>query len=250
MDIELLQFPYSTFNEKARWALDYKGVVHSRRNLLPGPHAPTIKRLTGATTTPVVRFGSEHIGGSARIIDELERRFPEPALYPSDPALRDEALALQRWVDDEIGPRTRRCILQSIIGDATYTTRLFGEGQRPAMCWFYRTTFPLARSLIRKGNGISGPQSLADGDAAMREALDLVVARTQGSGYLVGDAFSVADLALAAILAGATNPPNSEMDRPEPRPAALDAWTAQWSEHPGMHWVLDMYRRHRSLRTG
>ena len=33
--IELLQFPYSHFNEKARWALDFKGLRHVRTSLLP-----------------------------------------------------------------------------------------------------------------------------------------------------------------------------------------------------------------------
>ena len=47
---ELLQFPYSHFNEKARWALDHKRVPHQRRNLLPGPHAVQLKRLTGQSS--------------------------------------------------------------------------------------------------------------------------------------------------------------------------------------------------------
>jgi glutathione S-transferase len=245
MDIELLQFPYSTFNEKARWALDYKGIAHTRRNLLPGPHAFILKRLTGRTITPVVRFGTDHLDGSARIIEALEQRFPNPALYPADPALRSEALKIQAWVDEDIGPRTRRCILHHIIVDAGYTAKLFGEGQSLLTQRLYAATFPLARALIRRGNGITGPQSLQDGDAAMREALDFVTDRTRSTGYCVGDSFSVADLALAAILAGAGNPPGSAMERPAPRPPGLDAWVQQWAAHPGMSWMLDMYARHR-----
>ena len=33
--VTLLQFPYSPYNEKARWALDYKRVAHRRRSFLP-----------------------------------------------------------------------------------------------------------------------------------------------------------------------------------------------------------------------
>ena len=44
--ITLYQFPASHYNEKVRWALDLKGVPHDRVSLLPGPHAPRMKRLT------------------------------------------------------------------------------------------------------------------------------------------------------------------------------------------------------------
>ena len=51
----LWQFTASHYNEKARWALDWKGVAHVRQSLLPGPHA---------LTTPAVnaRAGNESAG--------------------------------------------------------------------------------------------------------------------------------------------------------------------------------------------
>ncbi len=245
MDLELLQFPYSTFNEKVRWALDFKGLHCPRRNLLPGPHIARLKRLTGETTTPVLRIGDTWINDSARIIAELERRYPEPTLYPDDPDERAEALRIQTWIDTDIGPRTRRSILHRIIADARYTAELFGEGRSPLTRRFYAATFPLARGLIRRGNGITGPASVADGDEAMAVALDFAATRTAATGFCVGSAFSVADLALASILAGGANPPGSTMDRPRPRPAALEQWTARWDAHPGMAWVLRMYKEFR-----
>ncbi|MEN8185402.1 MAG: glutathione S-transferase N-terminal domain-containing protein, partial [Myxococcota bacterium] len=93
-DLELLQFPYSHFNEKARWGLDHKGLAHRRTSVLPGPHAPRIQRLTGQSQVPVARFGGAWVNGSARILDELERRQPEPPLYPSDPAERSRELEI------------------------------------------------------------------------------------------------------------------------------------------------------------
>lgn len=250
MDLELLQFPYSTFNEKARWALDFKGLDCPRRNLLPGPHIAQLKRLTGNTTTPVLRIGDRYIDDSARIIDELEQRFPAPTLYPEDSGERAEALRIQAWVDSDIGPRTRRSILHRIIADSRYTAELFGAGQSRMARRLYAATFPLARGLIRRGNGITGPASVADGDEAMATALDFAARQTATTGFCVGAAFSVADLALASILAGGGNPPGSTMDRPHPRPAALEQWTAQWAAHPGMAWVLRMYAEFRPPNRG
>ena len=67
MTLELLQFPHSHYNEKVRWTLAYKGLPYHRRDLLPGPHAPTILWLTRQTQTPVMRFDGEVVAGSARI---------------------------------------------------------------------------------------------------------------------------------------------------------------------------------------
>ena len=47
-NIELYQFNFSTFNEKARWALDYKHVPHRKTTLLPGPHIRTMKKTQWA----------------------------------------------------------------------------------------------------------------------------------------------------------------------------------------------------------
>src|SRR6267143_212223 len=45
MTPELHQFRLSHFNEKARWALDFKGVPHVRRSYLPGPHMLPVTHL-------------------------------------------------------------------------------------------------------------------------------------------------------------------------------------------------------------
>ena len=51
-DIELFQFTYSHYNEKARWAFEFKGIEHTRTNLLPGPHMRKMRKLTGQTAVP------------------------------------------------------------------------------------------------------------------------------------------------------------------------------------------------------
>src|SRR5436305_13274063 len=75
----------SNYNEKARWALDFKRVAHERRAVLPGPHRALARALTGASTLPILVLGGEAFGDSTHTIEELERRHPEPALYPRDP---------------------------------------------------------------------------------------------------------------------------------------------------------------------
>jgi glutathione S-transferase len=94
----------SHYNEKARWALDYKGVPHLRRAAEPGRHRAIAKRLSGGRTFPVLVHDGEAIGDSTRIIEALERRYPEPPLYPADPAERRRALELEDFFDEQLGP--------------------------------------------------------------------------------------------------------------------------------------------------
>jgi glutathione S-transferase len=78
-----------------------------------------------------------------------------------------------------------------------------------------------------------------------REALDFVAEHGGADRPLVGDAFSVADLTAASLLAPAVNPPHPDVSRPEPMPEALRVWNARWADHPGTGWVLAQYRLHR-----
>jgi len=244
-NLELLQFRFSPYNEKARWALDYKGMAHGRVDLLPGPHMPRVRKLTGQTATPVLKIGNEVVWGSARIIDTLERLQPMPALHPTDPTARDAALAIQERFDEDWGPRLRRAALAAMIGDSGYLCRTFGQGQPVVAKAVYRLVLPLAKGMIAKGNGIRGPESILVGDRAVAEALDFVAETSAETGYLVGGTFSVADLAAAAMLAPAVNPPHPDMAKPEPKSPGLARWLARWADHPGAHWVREMYRRHR-----
>src|SRR5580704_125012 len=94
---ELWQFTSSHFNEKARWALDYKRVPHIRHSLLPGFHVLTVKRMTGKTQVPVLKLNGAAISDSTRIIEALERAFPEPPLYPPEVEERRRALELEDY---------------------------------------------------------------------------------------------------------------------------------------------------------
>jgi glutathione S-transferase len=247
--IELLQFRHSPYNEKVRWALDLKRVAHIRRSLLPGPHMGIVKPLTGRTTTPVIRHEGSVIDGSARLIEWLDDRWPEPRLLPTDPAQRDEALRIQRWFDDEITPRIRRTVLDALLASPEYFARVFAEGRPRWQQLAYACAVPLAAPLIRKGNGIAGAASIEDGHAAAGEAMDFVASRCAGSGYLVGAVFTVADLTAASTLAVLARPERSPMSAPEPVHPGFAALIARYAAHPAIVWTRAIYAKHRLADT-
>lgn len=247
--LELLQFLYSHYNEKVRWALDHKHLEHVRTSYLPGPHAMTMLRLTGQTQTPVVRIAGEVIHGSARIIDELEKRFPERPLYPIDAAERGKALEIQAWFDAEIGPMVRRGVFSALLEAPDYVCGMFSEGRSPVTRTMYRGMFPLTRTIMKKSMGISGPASIEEAYEGTRRGLEFVASEVGESGYLVGDQFTIADLTASSLLAPAVMPASSPMALPEPRPQRLREWLASWSDHAGANWVRERYRLDRPHTT-
>src|SRR3954462_5570253 len=72
----------SHYNEKARWALDYKRLPHVRRAALPGRHTKIARGMGAGRTFPVLMLDGQALGDSTLIIEALERRYPEPPLYP------------------------------------------------------------------------------------------------------------------------------------------------------------------------
>ncbi|MBX9943817.1 MAG: glutathione S-transferase [Reyranella sp.] len=241
MDIELLQFRYSPYNEKARWALDLKQLPHRRTDLMPGPHMAKVRKISGQTATPVLVVDGRAIAGSAAILRELDRLRPEPPLHCGRP----EVAAVERKFDDDLGPRIRRKVLALLLEDHGYFCRVFAEGQSALGRTAYRMMLPLAQGMVRRGNGITGRAAIDDGESALQEGLALVAERSRATGYLVGADLTAADIAAASILAMVVDPPDSTMTKPRPMPAGNAAWIASVQAHPGAAWVRAIYARHR-----
>jgi glutathione S-transferase len=244
--LELLQFRHSPYNEKVRWVLDLKRVPHRRRSLLPGPHFGVVKKLTGRTTTPVLRAEGHAIDGSARIIEWLEARYPDPPLLPAAAADRAEALRIQARFDDDLTPRIRRAVLDALLQQPGYFAAVFGDGASAFKRAAYACVVPLAAPLVRKGNGITGAASVQDGLLAAQQALDFVAERAARTGYLVGGQFSLADLTAASTLAVLVRPAHSPMSAPQPVASVTQALIDRFAAHPAAAWVRRIYERHRA----
>ncbi len=247
--LTLHQFEVSHFNEKARWALDYKKLDHNRESYLPGPHIPAIKKLTGdSTTTPVLQVRSEGpdqiISGSAKIIDWLEQQHPTPPLYPEDEALRKLALDTQQHFDEIVGPAVRTLLFSVMVDEAAYVCGTFGSKKPWLKRVAYRMTYPLAKPLIKKGNGVF-PDNIDKSLKITKETLADIETKIKPTGYLAGAAFSVADLAVASLLAPLTMVDHPDMKRPGVVPDSVQTFVEQWQDHPVIHWVHGIYSKHR-----
>jgi glutathione S-transferase len=242
----LWQLRTSIFSEKGRWAVDYKGLPHRRRDLRPGLHSLALRVRGRGTTAPVLDLNGRSIRDTTAIVAALEEVKPDPPLYPADPADRHEALELEDFFDEHCGHEVRRVTLDPILRDVDLVREGFLDDGPRLMRGLAPVLHPLVESQVRRRYGIDDASvRLARGK--VMAAFDRIESQLRPSGYLVGDRFTVADLAGASLLAPVVMPPEYP-DAPWTRisvPSELASFRDSLSDREGFRWVLEMYRRHR-----
>jgi glutathione S-transferase len=247
----LWHIPVSHYSEKARWALAHKRVEHDRKSPIPGAHMLYALWLTrGACKTfPVLTLDGRNIGDSTAIIAALEQRWPEQPLYPEDPGERRRALELEGFFDEQLGPQIRLLVWHELRTDRERMEEL-GYTMMPPMMRDNR--FARAAS-GRFGSAWVQVRFRADDDARAKAAKDKVVAaldrleaelETGGGEFMVGGAFSVADLTAASLLYPIVNPPEGPSVIPNGNPE-LEEFFGPLRERPGGRWIGEMFARHR-----
>jgi glutathione S-transferase len=235
----------SHYNEKARWALDYKGIPHVRRAVVPGRHRAIAQKLTGGNTFPVLVFEGEAIGDSTEIIAALERSHPEPPLYPSDPEARRRALELEEFFDEELGPYTRLIFIHHMLADSSLFLRAFAPDLTAVRRLVARAMFPRVRRAVIADMGIDDA-SVEHACRKLRAAGERFRVELHPSGYLVADGFTVADLTVAALVAPAVAPEQFPYPQPQRGHPLLEPLREMLTESGLFEWARDMYARHRS----
>lgn len=237
----------SHYNEKARWALDFKGVEHVRRVVRPGLQELTARRLRAGRTVPILELDGRAIGDSTRIIAELERRWPEPPLYPADPKECRRALDLEDFFDEECGPHIRRVLFADNLTEPERFLAMFTGARRPRLL---AALAPLIGRMVKRRFDLR-PERVEESRARVSAAFDTVEREVGPSGYVVGESFTVADLTAASILGLVVVPPQFPYIHlaPDERSARFRRYRDSLKDRPGFRWVEEMYARHRGANA-
>jgi glutathione S-transferase len=236
----------SHYNEKARWALDFKRVPHLRRAVDAGFHRQVARKLTSGSTFPILELEGRAIGDSTRIIEELERRYPDPPLYPAEAEARRRALELEDFFDEELGPYTRRLVINHVLPDGDLLGRIFAPDMPPARRLLARAMYPRIRRQLRKDFEID-ELGVEHAYQKVRAAGERFQVELRPSGYLVGAGFTVADLTLAALVAPAIAPEQFPYEQPQRGHPLLEPLRAAIDESGLGDWAREMYARHRPV---
>ena len=94
--IRLWRAPWSTNVERVALALAYKG-LDVESVVISYADRSAVEAVSGQGLVPVIEDDGVVVADSARILAYLEERYPSPALFPADPALRAEMDVFVDW---------------------------------------------------------------------------------------------------------------------------------------------------------
>lgn len=223
MNITLHQWEISPFCGKVRRILEAKGLPYQVINY-NGLLATKAARLTPVGKLPVLDIDGQRFADSRLIAQELERRFPQPALMPRSPAERAQMEVLQDWADEslyfyELHFRVRHEPAWSKM------VALFSVG-RPA--WEKAVLALVMRQRLKQGLraqglGRAAPEQVEARFWMLMSQLDALLAERQ---WLVGEHKTLADIAVGAQLLEV---------------ARTTDVAAQWAQRPHLHrWLLTL----------
>jgi glutathione S-transferase len=208
MDQPILHhYDLSPFGEKVRLAFGHKGLAwRSVETPIWPPRPDTVPLTAGYRRSPVLQIGADVYCDTLLIFRELERRFPEPTLYPGGQT--GLAAILSWWADTT-----------TFIPAASIATSIIGDGVPPEFIEdriaFMRHDFSKAASLRDLG---LNRQRVA---AQMTHLADML---RDGRPFLIGDAVSAADLSAYHPLWFVRTHAGEEADRLLPFDPATLAW--------------------------
>lgn len=109
MQLRLYTSWFSTFARKVALGLELKGLPYEAVDALARDFRPELLRLNPRAEVPVLTDGDLVVVNSSDILQYLDWRYPEPALYPAAIDDRVAARALERLADERFDPIVVDC---------------------------------------------------------------------------------------------------------------------------------------------
>ncbi|MEM7401157.1 MAG: glutathione S-transferase N-terminal domain-containing protein [Pseudomonadota bacterium] len=240
--LQLYQFPISHFCEKARWALEYKHLEYKKINLLPGLHIKKARKLSGKGHLPILVSNSKVINESSKILDYLDAAYPNKQLTPEDEKLKNDAKMWEAFADQELGPDVRGLCYNTLLDYPEITIPFFATNGPWYSNLLLNYTFPKMSLKMRELMKLDDENVLLI-KKRLTKAIDKLYQHTQQHKYLVGDQFSRADLAVAALLAPLCKPQKYGLEWPEEFPEPLRGTIEKFGNK--LDWVDRIYIEHR-----
>lgn len=187
-------YEISYFSAKVRPALRAKGVWTTELRADP----QEVVRLTGMGFIPVVETPEGEVWqDSTEILEHLEARHPQPALFPRSPVQRMAAHLVELYVDEFATIPAMHYRWGSPEGEASARARfeaMMGDAERARVA----ADRMMAARLALGATDATAPAI----ESHARDLLDALCAHFASSPYLLGEAPSLADCALMGPLHG------------------------------------------------
>jgi glutathione S-transferase len=188
--IKLIQMYASPWAERVRWALTFKGVPYEKQNYEPGVDEEAVKKLTGQAQVPVLLVNGTVIPDSTAILNWLEEYKPQPALLPASEKDRAQVMLWEELMDGVLGPQARMLIVGHFLQS--------GEPELQKGGRYFAQKYQ------------HSPYAEEHAKVTVERILTILKHALEGRQYLVGEAFSRADVTAASMLL-LVNPPPDEL---------------------------------------
>ena len=166
MTIKVHGHPLSPFVRKVLLTLDAKGIEHENVVVMPNDQSPAFRAISPLGKIPVLQHDDFTIPDSSVICRYLDRVCPEKPIYPADPKLEARACWVEEYADTKL--------IENCAG-------LFQQ----------RFLFP--RMFNRPTDQAIVDNILTNG---MPPVLAYLESLAPASGYFIGNALSIADIAV------------------------------------------------------
>ena len=239
----LYQFRISHYCEKARWALDYKKLPYTTRNLLVGLHIKQIRKIAPESSVPVLKIKDRYIQGSDKILDYLDS-IGDIIMTPPEADLARQAREWETSADRYFGVPIR-CLLYNEILDKPHVLLPMWLDQGPFYGkLYYRFAYKQINKVVREKmqvNDRTATMSRKQIDRGI-EKLHTALSRTD---YLAAPYFTRADMSVCSLLAPILCPPQSGYHWHADMSVELSDYRQSLLATPAGKWVTAMYQKHR-----
>ena len=166
MTIKVHGHPLSPFVRKVLLTLDAKGIEHENIVVFPNDESPAFRAISPLGKIPVLQHDDFTIPDSSVICRYLDRVFPEKPIYPADPKLEARACWVEEYADTKLMENCAGLFQQRFLFPRMY--------KRP-------TDQAIVDNILTNG---------------MPPVLAYLESLAPASGYFIGNALSIADIAV------------------------------------------------------
>ena len=196
--IVLHQWVISPFCGKVRRILELKGLAYEVVNY-NGLRARKASGLASVGKLPVLDYDGERLQDSSEIAAFLERKHPDPPLFPADPDERAFAHIWEDWADESLywfQLHQRVCYKEARKRSAVLLTEGRPGFERTLLYFGFKATY--GKKLKAQGIGRMARERVEQNLLEHADTLEVLLGKHR---WLVGDRRSIADIAVASQLA-------------------------------------------------